>query len=1030
MGLDGITGCGNQMDWNKEKMKKTLTIIFVLLMICGAGATDRYVSLNGGHVTNFTTWATAATNIQDAISVCSADDVIFVSNGVYEVGQVVAGGTNARVAITNAITVRSLNNDPTNTVIKGGSGVRGVYMVSGAQLIGFTVRDAAFNAYGVGIRGGIVSNCIVSSNTASGPINVGGGGAYLSTLYNCLLTSNSAYAGAGAYDCKLYDCVLTANSASYAGGGVAGADYANSFASNCMIYNNTAGTAGGGACDCKLYNCKVFSNSASEGGGIYAWNVAGIYNCVISSNSATAGNGGGVHAGRYYNCTIVSNSATGEGGGAWHCTLYNSISWNNNKADHGVTESYSCGVNYIGAGSINSDPLFVDGGNFRLQSGSPCINAGSNSLAPTNITPYDLDGNQRIINDRVDMGAYESSYVTVPATPAGLAASEGTYTDKVLLTWNTALGATGYQIWRHTISNSAGADQIGSTVATTYDDTGAAAGTTYYYWVKATNAAGASGFSASDAGYLGSSVATLDAPTGLSASDGTYSNKVRVMWNAVTDAVYYELWRNTSNSSASASVLAQTTNSVTYDDATVTAGASYCYWVKAKNAQTTSAFSDPDSGYAALSVVSGYANLEVSDVILLPTTLSVGGHPGTAGIQLMNWGPNDLTTPNTRVLLEFFLSKNTTFGDADDLWLGDYQTDVTLSSGSYTLVAVTTSAREGFTVPSGAVGTNYVFARARHTYPSTLGDSDESNNHAMRAGTITVTGSDDTPSAGYHLVNDYDGDGKSDLALYKEVTGEWLVMLSGDSYVPIQFVLGRKDYRPVIADYDGDGKADPAVCNQKTGEWKALLSDSSNSLTTFSFGGHTDMPVPIDYDRDGKADPAIYRQSGDWVMLLSGSSYVEQTMMLGGNTYMPVPADYDGDGISDLAVYRSSTGDWMLKMSTLDYWTMEFEFGGSGAIPVPADYDGDGKADIAVYKESSGDWSVIMSRFNYLTAGATFGGHGWVPVAADYDGDGKEDVAIYNDDQRLLKVLMSGSNYEQITLDIGGPGYEPLGWPR
>lgn len=526
------------------------------------------------------------------------------------------------------------------------------------------------------------------------------------------------------------------------------------------------------------------------------------------------------------------------------------------------------------------------------------------------------------------------------------------------------------------------------------------------------------------------STPTLDAPSGVSASDGTYSNLVRITWSTVTNALYYELWRNTSNNSASASVLAQTTYSVTYDDATVTAGVSYCYWIKAKNAQATSAFSDSDSGYAAPSSVSGYANLEVSDVILLPTTLSVSGHPGAAGLQLVNWGPSDMTTPNTRVILDFFLSKNTTFGDADDLWLGDYKTDVTLSAGSYTLVAVTASAREGFTVPSGAVGTNYVFARARHTYPSTLGDNDESNNHAMRTGTISVTGTNGVPSAGYHLINDYDGDGKSDFAFYKEVTGEWLIMFSGSGYAPVQFILGGKDYQPVIADYDGDGKADPAVCNQKTGEWKAMLSASGSSMITFTFVGHAYTPVPIDYDRDGKADPAIYQQSGAWILLLSGSGYAAQTMTLGGNTYVPVPADYDGDGISDLAVYRLSTGDWMLKLSTLDYWTVEFRLGGSGSIPVPADYDGDGKTDPAVYKESSGYWSFMMSRFGYLTASGTFGGQGWVPVAADYDGDGKEDIAIYNDKQHLLKMRVSGSYYGLITLDVGGPGYEPVGWPR
>ncbi|MCX6922894.1 MAG: hypothetical protein NT154_06740 [Verrucomicrobia bacterium] len=59
-----------------------------------------------------------------------------------------------------------------------------------------------------------------------------------------------------------------------------------------------------------------------------------------------------------------------------------------------------------GVGNITSAPLFVDraGGNLRLQSSSPCINAGTNAYA---VGSTDLDGRPRIVGGRVDMGAYE-----------------------------------------------------------------------------------------------------------------------------------------------------------------------------------------------------------------------------------------------------------------------------------------------------------------------------------------------------------------------------------------------------------------------------------------------------------------------------------------------------------------------------------------------------------------------------------------------------------------------------------------------
>jgi hypothetical protein len=67
-----------------------------------------------------------------------------------------------------------------------------------------------------------------------------------------------------------------------------------------------------------------------------------------------------------------------------------------------------------GAGNIDADPLFIDaeGGNFRLQEGSPCIDTGSNDAVPDDVTT-DLDGNLRIVDGdgddvaTVDMGAYE-----------------------------------------------------------------------------------------------------------------------------------------------------------------------------------------------------------------------------------------------------------------------------------------------------------------------------------------------------------------------------------------------------------------------------------------------------------------------------------------------------------------------------------------------------------------------------------------------------------------------------------------------
>ena len=162
---------------------------------------------------------------------------------------------------------------------------------------------------------------------------------------------------------------------------------------------------------CTLYNCTLNDNSASSGGG----GAAGctLYNCTLTENSAFEFNGGGAIGCTLNNCTLTGNSAP-DGGGADGSTLYNCIVFYNSDTNNGNYDTSST-LNYCcttplppsGVGNIDADPLFVDTNgwsNLRLQSSSPCINAGDNAYVTT---ATDLDGNPRIVGGTVDMGAYE-----------------------------------------------------------------------------------------------------------------------------------------------------------------------------------------------------------------------------------------------------------------------------------------------------------------------------------------------------------------------------------------------------------------------------------------------------------------------------------------------------------------------------------------------------------------------------------------------------------------------------------------------
>ncbi len=328
-----------------------------------------YVNINNpSPVLPYSTWETAATNIQDAVDIADNGGKIIVTNGMFFIYprlyvdksliiESVNGPENTFVVGTNYGNVFYLKGS--NIVVSGftitngyatsGGGVRSFYpinMITNCIIVGNKATD------GAGVYKATVNNCSIRGNSANGD----GGGTYLSTVNNCTINGNSAHNGGGIYNSKVNNCTISDNTADNYGGGI----YAGT-ANSCIISENSAGIYGGGAyygiinnstingntsdrfgggtyfttinnstingnsavydgggaCYGILNNCIISGNVAEYGGGVYNTTGGSLTNCLINGlNSAIFG--GGVYlseGGDLYNCTIAGNFASGSGGG-------------------------------------------------------------------------------------------------------------------------------------------------------------------------------------------------------------------------------------------------------------------------------------------------------------------------------------------------------------------------------------------------------------------------------------------------------------------------------------------------------------------------------------------------------------------------------------------------------------------------------------------------------------------------------------------------------------------------------------------
>ncbi len=396
---------------------------------------------------------TAFKTIREGINAASEADIVLVAQGIYV--------ENIHLKAREIILCSTDYLDPdvvANTIIDGNQ-AGSVVRLRGTEsqdciLCGFTIR-AGRAEDGAGIHGNwtkaTIRNNVITGNSA----DANGGGIHScdGILENNVIAGNTANYGGGLYGCHgaIENNTISDNSARY-GGGLARCDGA---IQGNTISANFAEMYGGGLARCHgdiLKNIITWNSADMYGGGLYGcdgtiernritgnfagYRAGGLDNCLATiQNNIISGNwamwnGGGLYScdGTIVNNTIVANSAGYCGGGLDYCcgTVQNCIIWAN-RASQGdqlydsSVPAFSCIQDWTGGGqgNIADDPIFTDpdgaDNNYRLQSVSPCIDAGINQGWMSE--SVDLDGKPRILDGDqdgeaiVDMGACEYRFV-------------------------------------------------------------------------------------------------------------------------------------------------------------------------------------------------------------------------------------------------------------------------------------------------------------------------------------------------------------------------------------------------------------------------------------------------------------------------------------------------------------------------------------------------------------------------------------------------------------------------------------------
>jgi pimeloyl-ACP methyl ester carboxylesterase len=206
------------------------------------------------------------------------------------------------------------------------------------------------------------------------------------------------------------------------------------------------------------------------------------------------------------------------------------------------------------------------------------------------------------------------------------------------------------------------------------------------------------------------------------------------------------------------------------------------------------------------------------------------------------------------------------------------------------------------------------------------------------------------------VVGDWTGDGVSKIGVFRPNSGKWYLDLNGNGQwdgcgVDGCYMFGTSGDLPVAGDWDGDGVSEIGVFRQSTGKWFLDLDgngqwDGCGVDGCYTFGTTGDMPIVGDWNGDGVDEIGVFRPStGMWYLDRNGDNQwngcgMDRCIYFGMNGDLPIAGDWDDDGQYEVGVFRPSTGRWYIDLNGDGQWDGCgvdgcYNFGMNGDIPVP-----------------------------------------------------------------------------------------------